>query len=205
MPKTTSTSGQATRDRLLDAAHELMAVKGYTAASVDEICSAAGMTKGAFFHYFDSKEELARALAERVYASAKKTFTAAPCRTLSDPLERVFGYVDLLIEMSRDPAAAKGCILGTFSQELADTHPGIRSVCAACFKDWAADLEKDLRAAKAQYAPKATWTAHGLAEHLIAVLEGAIILAKAKQDRKPIEDGLLHFKTYLRSLMERSV
>lgn len=203
MRKNSKTSQAGAKDRLLDAACDVMLAKGYAAASVDEICAACGLTKGCFFHHFESKEDLAKAVAERMYGAAKETFRTAPFRGLSDPLDRVFGYVDFLIEMSRSPEAANGCILGTFSQELADTHPGVRSVCANCFKDWAEDLEKDLRAAKAKYAPKATWTAHGLAEHLIAVLEGAIILAKAKQDRKAVEDGLLHFKAYLKVLMEK--
>lgn len=202
MERTKTQTESKTKEKLLDAACELMLAKGYTAASVDDICAAAGLTKGSFFHYFESKEDLGKALAERVYGSARETFQAAPFRQKKDPLDRILGYVDFLIEMARGKGAARGCLLGTFAQELSDTHPKIRLVCAECFTSWAEDIQKDLEAAKAMYAPRASWSAAGMADHLIAVLEGAIILAKAKQDRKVIETSLVHFKEYLKHMLE---
>lgn len=187
-----------TKQKLLDAAQELMLAKGYTATSVDEICEAAGLTKGSFFHYFEGKEHLGRVVAQRFYASMHQIFQSAPFHQKKDPLDRVFGRVDFLIELSRSPHAAKGCLLGTFVQELSDTHPKIRSVCASCFDDAAESLKQDLDEAKAKYAPRARWSTQSLAEHLTAVMQGAIILAKAKQDRRVVEESLLHFKEYLK-------
>src|SRR5712692_787399 len=189
-----------TKQKLLDAAEELMLAKGYTATSVDEVCEAAGLTKGSFFHYFEGKEHLGRLVAERFFSSRKQLFQSAPFRQKKDPLDRVYGYVDFLIDMSRDPMAATGCLLGTFVQELSETHPKIRSVCAACFGEQAEFLKQDLEQAKAKYAPRARWSTQSLAEHLIAVVQGAIILAKAKQDRKVIEASLLHLREYLKCL-----
>jgi TetR/AcrR family transcriptional repressor of nem operon len=190
----------STRQKLLDAAQELMLTKGYTDTSVDEICAAAGLTKGSFFHYFEGKEHLGRALAERFHAAKQQMLQSAPFRQEKDPLDRVFGFVDFLIEMSRSPMAAKGCLLGTFVQELSQTHPKIRSVCAACFDDTANGLKQDLEEAKAKYTPRAQWSPQSLAEHLIAVAQGAIILAKARQDRKVVEESLGHFREYLKSI-----
>jgi len=192
-----------TRKKLLDAAQELMLAKGFTATSVDDVCEAAGLTKGSFFHYFEGKEHLGRAVAERFFAAKKEFFLSAPFRQKKDPLDRVFGHVDFLIEFSRSPMAGHGCLLGTFVQELSATHPSIRSVCAACFEEQAAGLKHDLDEAKAKYAPRARWSTQSLAEHLLAVVQGAIILAKAKQDRKVVEDSLVHFREYLACLFGR--
>jgi TetR/AcrR family transcriptional repressor of nem operon len=189
-----------TKDKLLAAAQELMLAKGYTATSVEEVCQAAGLTKGSFFHYFQGKEDLGMAVAQRFAAAKRDRFQAAPFRRQADPLDRVFGHIDFLIEMVRSPLAAKGCLLGTFVQELAQTHPNIRAVCAACFDTTARDLEQDLEEAKARHAPRASWNARSLAEHLIAVVQGAIILAKAKQDLKVVEQSLLHARDYLKHL-----
>src|SRR5262249_12107350 len=115
-----------TRQKLLDAAEELMLTKGYTATSVDEVCETAGLTKGSFFHYFEGKEHLGRVLAERFYSSWQQLSQSAPFRRKKDPLDRVFGHVDFFIEASHAPTW-KGCLLGTFVQELSATHPGIRS------------------------------------------------------------------------------
>jgi TetR/AcrR family transcriptional repressor of nem operon len=194
----TAQTDSLTKQKLLDAAQELMLAKGFTATSVDEVCEAAGLTKGSFFHYFEGKEHLGRLVAERFFASRKEMFLSAPFRQKKDPLDRVFGFVDFLIEMSRSPMAIKGCLLGTFVQELSQTHPQIRSVCAACLDEQADFLTQDLEEAKVKYAPRARWSAKSLAEHLIAVAQGAIILAKAKQDKKVMAESLGHVREYLK-------
>jgi TetR/AcrR family transcriptional repressor of nem operon len=196
----TAQTDSLTKQKLLDAAQELMLAKGYTATSVDEICVAAELTKGSFFHYFEGKEHLGKLVAERFYASRKQMFAAAPFHQLKDPLERVLGRVDFYLEMARGTHVPKGCLLGTFVQELSATHPAIRSVCADCFADSVRGFQQDLEEAKAKYAPRARWSAHSLAEHLTAILQGALILAKAKQDPKVIRESLGHFRDYLRTL-----
>jgi TetR/AcrR family transcriptional repressor of nem operon len=185
---------------LLDAAQELMLAKGYVATSVDEVCQAAGLTKGSFFHYFPGKEDLGIAVAQRFGAAMRQRFAEAPCRQLADPLDRVFGHVDFLIAMTSGPERPPGCLLGTFVQELSQTHPAIRATCAACWEEGTEHLARDLEQAKAKHAPDATWSAKGLAEHLLAVAQGAMLLAKAKQDATVMRESLGHFRAYLASL-----
>jgi TetR/AcrR family transcriptional repressor of nem operon len=187
-----------TKEKLLAAAEQLMLAKGYTATSVDEICEAAGVTKGSFFHYFDGKEQLGREVVEHFYAVRRQAFQAAPFHQKADPLDRVFGRVDFFLEMARNPESARGCLMGNFVQELASTHPAIRSVCAACFDESARSFQLDLDEAKAKYAPYASWSTQSLAEHLQAVVQGAIILAKAKQDPRPLAESLTHYREYLK-------
>jgi TetR/AcrR family transcriptional repressor of nem operon len=195
-PRETETSSP-TREKLLAAAQELMLSQGYTATSVDDVCQAAGVTKGSFFHYFEGKEHLGMLVAERFFAGRRELFRSAPFHGKKDPLDRVLGCVDFLIEMSRSPQAAKGCLLGTFAQELSATHPKIREVCQGCFDAQAEGLKRDLDEAKGKYAPRARWSTQSLAEHLIAVLQGSIILAKVKQDPRMIEHSLTHFREYI--------
>src|SRR6516164_7584070 len=101
-------SDSLTKQKLLDAAEELMLAKGYTATSVDEICTAAGLTKGSFFHYFEGKEHLGRVVAERFYAARKQMFASAPFHQKKDPLERVLGRIDFFLDMARGPHTPKG-------------------------------------------------------------------------------------------------
>jgi TetR/AcrR family transcriptional repressor of nem operon len=192
-----------TKQKLLDAAQELMLAKGYTATSVDEICEAAGLTKGSFFHYFEGKEHLGRVVAERFYASMQQMFQSAPFHQKKDPLDRVFGRVEFLLGLSRSPQGPKSCLLGTFVQELSATHPAIRSVCAACFANAVRSFQQDLDEAKAKYTPRARWSSQSLAEHLTAIVQGAIILAKAKQNPTPLEEALTHFREYLKYVFDR--
>ena len=196
----TARADSLTKDKLLDAARELMLEKGYTATSVDDVCQAAGLTKGSFFHYFEGKEHLGKVLAQRFSASMREVFESAPYRQKKDPLDRVFGHVDFLMDLSRRPEMTKGCLLGTFVQELSGTHPKIRSVCAGCFEESAADLARDLEEAKTKYAPRARWNPKSVAEYLQASVQGAIILAKAKQDSAVMRETLTHFREYLKCL-----
>ncbi len=116
-----------TREKLLETAQHLMLAKGYTATSVEEICEASKLTKGSFFHYFAGKEDLGKAVLDRYVNGMLKAAQDAGFLKKSDPLQRVYGYVDFMIEISKDPARRSGCLLGNFAQVLTDTHPEIRA------------------------------------------------------------------------------
>lgn len=181
-----------------------MLAKGFVATTVDEICATAGLTKGSFFHYFKSKEDLGKSVLDRFCHVRLKLMQESPSQKKGEPLERVYGWVDFAINMSKSPLAKNGCLLGNFAQELSDTHPRMRSLCAQRFAEWAALLKQDLDDAKAKHLPKSRLDTGGLAEHFIAIIEGALILAKAKQDMGVVEESLTHFRGYLASLFERN-
>jgi TetR/AcrR family transcriptional repressor of nem operon len=193
-----------TKEKLLDAAQQLMLVKGFPATTVDEICETAGFTKGSFFHYFESKEHLGKEVLNRFFSfSLQQRSQQGSYRKKSDPLQRVYGYVDRFIEMATNPELPSGCLLGHFTQELSDTHPEIRSLCAQHFAEWAATFKHDLDEAKAKHVPRASFDTQSVAEYFIAVMQGSQILATAKQDAGVFERNLQHFKRYIKSLFEK--
>lgn len=193
----------ATREKLLETAQHLMLAKGYTATSVEEICEAANLTKGSFFHYFASKEDLGKAVLERYVLSMFQIVQNAPFSKKSDPLQRLYGYIDFMIEVSKDPARRSGCLLGNFAQVLSDTHPEIRTQCETYFRKWAEMLKRELDQAKTVHAVKQKIDSQGLADHFIALFEGSLMLSKTRQDQKVIAKNLEHFKRYLKSIFER--
>ncbi|MBI4490372.1 MAG: TetR/AcrR family transcriptional regulator, partial [Deltaproteobacteria bacterium] len=81
----------STQERLLDASQQLMLAKGFVATTVDEICEAAGVTKGSFFHYFKSKEDLGKSVLDRFCHVRLKLMQGSPSQKKKDPLERVYG------------------------------------------------------------------------------------------------------------------
>lgn len=199
MSARTAQESSPTKQRLLDAAQELMLAKGFAATSVEEICEAAKLTKGCFFHYFESKDELGRELIARFCASSQRMHQAMMGDD-PDPLKRVYHYIDEMIKCCRDPAMAKGCLLGQFSQELCGTNPRIRRSCCDGFSAWTAQVADALGAAKAKHAPRSSIQPQSLAEHLIVIVEGSLILGKAKQDRAVSARNLRHFKAYVQGL-----
>ena len=77
------------KSKLLDAALYVIRAKGYSAARIEDVCEAAGLTKGSFFHHFSSKEDLAIAAAEHFSAFAESIFSQAPYHAHTDPLDRL--------------------------------------------------------------------------------------------------------------------
>jgi TetR/AcrR family transcriptional repressor of nem operon len=188
----------ATRRRLIDAAQSLMLSKGFVATSVDEICSHAGVTKGTFFHYFESKEELGKATIDR-FASCQEDRFLEACSEIKDPLERVYRWIDCAIRASRDPSL-QGCLVGTFAQEISDTHPALRRCCEQVFLRFVAAVGKDLALAKARHAPQAPFDEQSLGGLFLALVQGSLLVRKATGDRKQMEKNLLHLKSYLKEL-----
>lgn len=188
------------KETFLNVANDLMLTQGYEATALDEICEKAGLTKGSFFHYFKSKEDLAKALLTRKCSSYQKTKEElyGP-----DPLKRVYGQINMAIEMSKNPAITKGCLKGMLAQEMSDTHPEIRRICRDYFNNMAESLGLDLRAAKAKYAPKASFDPLSLAKHFVAILQGSLILVKTYQDRRLAVENVKHFKKYVESLFQK--
>ncbi len=171
--------------------------KGYVATTVDEICEGAGVTKGSFFYYFKDKEEMGKEMAQRFSARGKQC-----CENLkdeTDPIKRIYSLLDMIITSSKK-TDFKGCIMGIFSQELSETHPEIRKVCETSFNSFIKTIEQDLIQAKKQYAPKSSFKPVEVAEYFLATFQGAMVLARAKKDKKVIERSLNQFREYLKVL-----
>jgi TetR/AcrR family transcriptional repressor of nem operon len=200
MSTTRPHDSQSARDRLLDAALAIVRQKGYHATSVDELCAAANLTKGAFFHHFKSKEDLAVAAAKHWSATTGALFGQAPYHAPTDPLDRIFGYLDFRAALIRGTPSEFTCLVGTMAQETFLTNPAIRDACFDSIAGHAETLEADLAAAIDLYGVTADVTAKSLALHTQAVLQGAFILAKAKDDAQVATDSIRHLRRYLELL-----
>ncbi len=190
-----------TKRKLVDAGVTLMRARGYNATTVDEICSNAGVTKGGFFHYFKSKDELAKAALARFYEGKAQDFADAPFRKLVDPLDRVFGRLDYVKKSIGGPAQlTKGCLIGVFAQELSFTNPELRSACQEALLRTANDLEKDLVEAKALYAPTADFNPKKVSLFYVSFIQGGLLVAKAAESNAVLMDNIENFRSYLQSL-----
>ena len=188
------------KTKFLDAALHVIRVKGYTATRVEDICQAAELTKGSFFHHFDTKEELALAAAEYWGTTTAAFFEAAPYRAESDPLARLLAYVDFRKAMLQGKLPEFTCLVGTMVQEVYDTHPAIRAACDKSISEHAATLKPDIAECMRMYGVTADWTASSLALYTQAVIQGAFILAKAKGGPAVAADCMDHLRRYLNLL-----
>ena len=191
----------ATRTRLLEAARDVIRAKGYTATTVDDICAAAKVSKGSFFHHFSTKEELGVAAIEAFDAMATALFADAPYTRLRDPRDRVLGYVDFRSAILQGDIAQYTCLMGTTVQETYATHPDLRAACDRGMSAHIAVLVRDIEAAKKRYAPNASWTVESVGYFMQSVLQGAFIYAKVKQGPEVAIECLAHLRRYLEELL----
>ena len=185
--------------KLLDAAVNVIRAKGYAATTVEDICDVAGVTKGSFFHHFKTKEQLAIEAAGHFGKMASALF-GAPYRQAKDPLDRVLGYIDLRIAILKGELCEYTCLLGTMVQEVYDTHPRINAACEQHIGEHMAEVARDIEAAKKLYAPDMPWSAESVSLYTQAVIQGALLLAKAKGGPEAAVTCLRHLRHYMELL-----
>jgi len=190
------------RARLIEAARSLVRHKGFAATSVDDLCAAAGVTKGAFFHHFPSKEALGVALIDDWTETTGAMFAAHPYNTLPDPLDRVFAYLDLRRQLLKQPLPEFSCVAGTTVQEAYESSPPMRAAAERSIRSGFAHVLPHLQAALAAY-PLPGVTAESLAQQFQVATQGGIILAKALDDPAPARAAFDHLERYLRLLFDR--
>lgn len=181
----------------------MIRTKGYSATTIDELCAEAGVAKGSFFHHFPNKEALAVAAADYWSEMTGALFKGAPYHAHSDPLDRVLGYVDFRAAILQGALPEYTCLLGTMVQETYETHPAIRDACNKYISEHAAEVAKDIAEAKKKYAPRAKWTPESLGLYTQAVLQGAFILAKARNGPQVAAECVGHLRRYIETLFNQ--
>jgi TetR/AcrR family transcriptional regulator, transcriptional repressor for nem operon len=195
-------AGARTRQKLLDASFVLFREKGYSATSIDELCTKAEVTKGAFFHHFRSKDALAVAAVDRWSEVSRTLFLTAPYHKHRDPLDRVLAYLDFRKALLNGEIAQFSCLVGTMVQEVYGTHAEIREACEASLSGHAAMVEADISAAMKLYGVRTKWSAQTLALHAQVVPQGAFILAKATRRADVAASSIDHLRCYIALLFK---
>ncbi len=188
-------SEHESQERLLSAAKTLMLTHGYAATTVDAICEKAGLTKGSFYHFYKSKEELGLAVLRWSLRQSESLLSVGPYVELTDPVARALGYLEH-VEKCSGQLWSGGCILATFTLELAETNDRMQRAVSSTLQgiaDQIATILEPLVESMESPAP----SARDLADQFLGTLEGAIILGKAHRDWTRIPRALRSFRLSL--------
>jgi TetR/AcrR family transcriptional regulator, transcriptional repressor for nem operon len=192
------------RDRILDAAESLIMGNGFAGTSIDEILKHAGLTKGAFFHYFKGKGDLARELIERHAREDMALFEewAAQSEARSDdPLEQTLLFLEMFeAHVSRLTENVPGCIYATYTHEGMQFDPSIRGFVADTLRYWTSIYARKFQEVLDLYRPALPVTARQLAEMIVSVIEGGFVLARAYDDVRMTARQSEQFRNYLELL-----
>jgi TetR/AcrR family transcriptional regulator, transcriptional repressor for nem operon len=188
----------ATRRKLLDATTSLVLQRGFHATTVDEICAAADVTKGSFFHHFENKEDIARA-AVRAWGEMGQSLYAEAWKTPGDPLAEIHRLLEIMDAITRqfDPCV---CFVGMLAQETARTNPTLRAACADELATWAEMLRSRLAQARHDRPPAVDFDPAAVGWFLCSLWQGSMLTAKTRQNPDLIRTNLKLARAYVDSL-----
>jgi TetR/AcrR family transcriptional regulator, transcriptional repressor for nem operon len=184
-----------TRTKIINTASELIRRKGFLATRIEDVCEQSGMTKGAFFHHFKTKEDLAEACLLAWSEMMTETLKTAPFQKARTPKARVVGAMDLFIKVFDDPNTLKSCLVGTTVQEVSETHPQLRTAANECLTKLSGFFTNILDDACRDAKPRVDTAS--LANLWISTIQGSLILYKASRESSVIRKNLQHVKQYI--------
>jgi len=181
--------------------------QGFAGTSIDDILKAAGLTKGAFFHHFKGKGDLARELVERHARRDLAMFEEWAARAEAksdDPLEQTFCFLEEFedyISNSVDPSP--GCMYAVYTYESMQFEPSVRDFVADTLRHWTSIYVRKFQEVLDRYKPALPVTARQLAEMVVSVVEGGLVLQRAYGDVRLTSRQSEQFRNYLELLFGR--
>lgn len=175
--------GEMTRQRIIELAAPLFNQHGYVGCSMADIMEATGLEKGGIYRYFESKEALAAEAFKYALGETKKART--------DDIEHVSGALNKLrFVMDRfisEPSPIEGgCAMLNTAVDTDDGNLVLRGLVQQAFRDWRARLARIVQEGVHAGEIKPTCTPEELADTLVSVLEGALILSRLDGNRGPL-------------------
>lgn len=172
--------GRATRDRILQAATELVAEQGVAATSLDDVRELAHVSKSQLYLYFPEREALLREVA----GSTCDTVIDTQADVLSgfDSITGIERYLDAIVELQVEQEHPAGCPIATLAGQLADHDEQARLILADGLGRWEEGLRRGLQTMAARGELKPGADPGLLATQTLAILQGGLLLAKVRRD-----------------------
>ena len=196
--------GEATRQRLLDAAQRAVLEKGFAATSLDELIAECGLTKGGFFYHFKDKTDLAKALLRRYIDEDEAVYDRifGQARALvDDPLQVFLLGLKLLADVMGDmPSGHPGCLVAVscYADRMFDRE--MREINTEAALQWRARFRAMLDEIATRYRPREPVDLDELADMVSTLLEGGIVMAKALNDPVSLKRQILTFRALVQAL-----
>src|SRR3954463_7867954 len=191
--------GAATRARIVEAAAELMYVRGVNATTLDDVRAASGTSKSQLYNHFADKDALVRAVAE-LWAARVLAREEAQLSRLNS-FNGLVRWRNALVRRNAAQNGAYGCALGSMATEVADHDDEARETLSATFQRWQQLLADGLRRMQDSGRLRADADADALATGLIAALQGGYLLAQSARSARPMEVALDMALAHVRTLL----
>jgi TetR/AcrR family transcriptional regulator, transcriptional repressor for nem operon len=196
--KPRSRDPERTRERLLQAAFREVYRSGFRGAGLDTILAATGVTKGALYYHFGSKEALGYAIVEEIVAALPRDKWLRPLQQSKDPIAALIDIVQATSVRPKDVQG--GCPLVNLAQEMSPLDEQFRKRLERIFNGWQEGIATALRRGQSQGTVRRDLVPEETASFLIAMYEGYVLLVKNAQDPKVWNVGIRNIVGWLRTL-----
>jgi AcrR family transcriptional regulator len=188
-----------TRDKVLEAAFCEIHRSGFQAASIANILASTGLTKGALYHHFPTKQALGLAVVDEVIHLRLDAFLFRPLRESRRPVETLLQIMGGMGE--RPPEyLLLGCPLNNLMQEMSPLEPEFKAHLNTVLEAWRSTIEDALTRGKAQNDLRADVDCCAAALFIVSAWEGCVGIAKNLQSTDALASCMGQLQDYVRSL-----
>lgn len=197
MAKPKTRDPEKTRAHILNAAFLEIYRHGYNGVGVRDLAAKAGVTIGAFFHYFPTKNHVAYAIIDEVIHTGILDRWIKPLAAYKNPLQGILKCFRNTFDNWPDELVALGCPLNNLTQELSAADASIKAKTTAVLDDWIAKTREHLDRAQAGGYLRRDVDTRELAEFIVTFQEGTFAMGKALNDRRVFTSMYRSFKRHL--------
>lgn len=197
-PKLNDQSSETTRGRIVEAARDLFFRQGYTATGIAQILKSAEANSGSLYYFFPSKEDLLVAVLEKYRLMLKPSVLQPAFDRTDDPVERLFAVLEGYRVLLRATDFELGCPIGNLALEVSNNQTEARRLIVQNFKDWCSAIRQLIEDAADRFPGEIEPAA--LATHVLATMEGSVMLARAYRSFEPFDQAINQLRDYFKRL-----
>lgn len=191
-----------TRELLLDAAEREIHLHGFQGASLARLLAETGLTKGAFYHHFPSKQALGYAIVEERLNQMITGMWIEPLRQHTNPLLGMIAVIREASEQLGDELVRMGCPLNNLAQEMSPIDEGFRQRIARVYDRWHRSIVEGLLRGQGAGLVRTDIDCDAVARFIIASIEGALGMAKNAQNPAILVQCGVALSGYINSLQQ---
>ena len=199
---TAQTNSPTTRDRLIDSARFLFWERGFAGTSMAELLAHAQVNSGSFYHFFDSKEALLRAVLEQYVELLRPMVVDPAFASVSKPLDRIFAILAGYRERILVTESRYGCPIGRLALEIDPENAPAHNLIARNFQGWIEAVRECLLEMKASL-PRGT-NLDALATFVLVTMEGGVMLSRSYRSVEPFDRAVAQLRQHFHLLLSQS-
>ena len=191
---------QPTRDRLIESARYLFWERGFAGTSMADLLAHAEANSGSFYHFFESKEALLRAVLETYLRGLRPVIVEPSFARTNNPLERIFAILAGYRERILQTGSKYGCPIGRLALEIDPENRPAHRLIAENFQGWIGAVRECLEQMKDRL-PRNT-DADALSIYVLAVMEGGVMLSRSYGSVEPFDRAVKQLREHFRLLLK---